>query len=120
MIEQRRRLRGFRPHTIGDSMKHAILLAAIPLALGGCSKQRAAEAIVRESLIDPESARFGDFYFNDKTQKGCLTVNSKNSMGGYTGNQQAYVKQQGGTWKEVGIADIDRDMCREVHADAVD
>jgi len=62
---------------------------AICLALPGCdSNKKGAEAAVLEDLRDPDSARFGEFYFNDETKKGCLTVNAKNSMGGYTGDQQ--------------------------------
>ena len=37
------------------------------LTLTACnSTQRGAEAAVRENLKDPESARFGEFYFNEE------------------------------------------------------
>lgn len=73
-------------------MKPIYLTACVALALCGCnSDQRAAERAVKDMLKNPDSAKFGDFYFNDKTKAGCLTVNAKNSMGGYTGDQQAFV-----------------------------
>jgi len=88
------------------------------LTLVGCnSDQRAAERAVRENLKDPESARFGDFYYNKKTHKGCLAVNAKNSMGGYTGDQLAYVEKTDEGWQVYDIADISFDMCRKIHAD---
>ena len=91
---------------------------ALALALTGCGGfQKGAEDAVRKSLKDPDSAQFGNFYFNKKTQKGCLTVNAKNSMGGYTGDQQAYVRHTDAGWTEQGIADIPLDSCKEIYAD---
>lgn len=95
------------------------LALAVIVGLGGCGGMRSgAEAAVRDALKDPESARFGAFYFNKETKRGCLTVNAKNSMGGYTGDQQAYVEQTEKGWEVHGIGEIDQDGCRKVHADA--
>ena len=63
------------------------------------------ENAVRARLKDPESARFGDFYLNWKTGKGCLVVNAKNSMGGYTGDQVAYIEKSEGQFEAVDIKD---------------
>ena len=99
-------------------MKRIILIGTIALALAGCdSSKRVAEAAVRNVLKDPTSAQFGDFYYNSKTKKGCLTVNAKNSMGGYDGDQQAYVKRTDSGWENEGIADIRLDECQSIFAD---
>ncbi|EQB17813.1 hypothetical protein [Novosphingobium lindaniclasticum] len=94
-------------------MKKLALLATLTL-LSACNSNRsAAEDAVRESLKDPDSAKFGDFSFNEKTQKGCLTVNAKNEMGGYTGDQQAHVMKTEEGWVTVAIADIPASLCRK-------
>lgn len=91
------------------------------LTLAGCnSMQRDAEALVRENLKDPDSARFGTFYYNDKTKKACLTVNAKNSMGGYTGDKQVYLRQGESGWRYEGENEITPEDCRRMHADAAD
>jgi hypothetical protein len=92
----------------------ALVLTA---SLAGCSDRSGAEKAVREIMKDPGSAKFGEFYFNKKNKKGCMTVNGKNSMGGYTGNQQAYVQQTKNGWEALGIRDADPQTCREVFAD---
>ncbi len=93
----------------------------ICLTLAGCSSnQRSAEAAVRENLKDPDSARFGAFYYNDKTKKACLTVNAKNSMGGYTGDKQVTLKYVDGQWLSEGEEEIGPQDCRETYADKAD
>ncbi len=102
-------------------MTKLIPFLCLALALAACDRNKSgAEDAVRNALKDPDSAKFGDFYFNPKNGRGCLTVNAKNSMGGYTGNQQAYVKKTDAGWENVGIADIPMDSCRSVHADRKD
>ncbi|KZC74976.1 hypothetical protein [Sphingobium yanoikuyae] len=96
----------------------AMMVATMTLC--ACDRNKSgAEDAVRQALKDPESGKFGAFYFNGKTKKGCLTVNAKNSMGGYTGDQQAYVQQSDEGWLTIGIADVSQDSCRRVFADAV-
>ena len=87
--------------------------------LAACGMQGDAEKVVRATLTDPDSARFGNFYYNAKTKKGCLAVNSKNSMGGYSGEQQAYVKLTPNGWEHEGTAALPLDSCKRVFADAV-
>lgn len=101
-------------------MKHIIpvMVVAASFALTACDSNKSdAEEALRITLKDPESARFGEFYFNTRTNKGCLAVNAKNSMGGYTGNQQAYMEKTAKGWENFGIADIPLSSCREIYAD---
>jgi hypothetical protein len=58
---------------------------------------------LRQELIDPDSAKFGKLTMVGK-DKACLTVNSKNRMGGYTGNQQAYMYTEKGKWRVALVA----------------
>jgi len=105
--------------TTGTMLRVFVTLTlAAPLSACGGTRSDA-EAAVRENLKDPDSARFGEYYFNDKTQKGCLTVNAKNSMGGYTGNQIAYLTRKNGEWSAF-VLETDQENCRKNHADAVD
>ena len=98
-------------------MKKFAWLAALTL-LAACGVSRSgAEEAVRENLKDPDSAKFGDFYYNNKTHRGCLAVNAKNSMGGYTGYQLAYVEKTDNGWEVSGINDVSFDLCRSAHAD---
>lgn len=99
----------------------ASLALALIAPLAACSSMKnGAEAAVRESLKDPDSAKFGEFYYNKKTKKGCLTVNAKNSMGGYTGDEQAYLQVGDKGWEVHGIAEVSQDSCQRLHADATD
>jgi len=92
-----------------------LALVALLATLSRCGGNRSgAEEAVRAILKDPESARFGNFYYNDKTHKGCLTVNARNSMGGYTGDQQAYVEKGKDGWKSDYISDVSLDICRSI------
>jgi hypothetical protein len=97
---------------------YLIATTVICLALPGCDRNRSgAEAAVLENLKDPDSAEFGEFYYNEGTGRGCLSVNAKNSLGGYTGAQQAYVQKSGDGWTNREIVDKSPEFCREVFAD---
>jgi hypothetical protein len=100
--------------------KGAVLALSL-VSLGACGGARSgAEKAVLDVLKDPDSAKFGEFYYNEKTKKGCLTVNAKNSMGGYTGDQQAYVQKAEEGWVTDDISDVSSDFCRRIHADGSD
>lgn len=62
------------------------------------------------SLKDPDSARFG-VLTQVTPDKYCVTVNAKNSMGGYTGNQEAIVVKLNGAWQTVGIHQMTKEVC---------
>lgn len=98
-------------------MKKLTLVAALCL-LAACDRNRSgAEDAVRDILKDPDSAKFGEFYYNSSTKKGCLTVNAKNSMGGYTGDQIAYIELTKDGWDASYISEVPQSLCREIHAD---
>jgi hypothetical protein len=60
-----------------------VALAALAMLVTGCNNtQRSAEKAIKENLKDPDSARFGEFYYNDHLRRACFTVHAKNSMGG--------------------------------------
>ena len=61
----------------------------LPVACGGDEAATKKKAVLG-SLKAPGSAKFGKFSLAGKNGE-CLTVNAKNSMGGYTGDQQAYL-----------------------------
>jgi hypothetical protein len=88
-------------------MKAKLLCLAAALALGGCASQppvvtsataalsdaqlfAEARRVVLDGLKDPDSAKFGEFWRLGDV--ACGTVNSKNSMGGYTGKKIFAVK----------------------------
>jgi len=97
---------------------HMAAALALMAPLSACDRTKAdAEAAVRDSLKDPDSAKFGDFYYNQKTEKGCLTVNAKNSMGGYIGDQEAYVRKSKGSWSVGSIAEGSKESCQKYFAD---
>ena len=86
------------------------------LLLVACGGDEAAtQKAVLGSLKDPGSAKFGKFSLAGKNG-GCLTVNAKNSMGGYTGDQQAYLIREGeNKWVVVQIEkDLSHEQCIEI------
>jgi hypothetical protein len=93
-------------------------LLCLPLLLSACSERSGAEEAVREGLKDPDSAKFGEFYYNAATKKACLTVNAKNSMGGYTGNQEAELKKGEDGWSVNGMLELDHETCKGGYANA--
>lgn len=92
-----------------------VLLLGAAAILTACQSDRAAaEKAVKEVLKDPDSARFGDFYFNEQTGEGCLGVNAKNSMGGYTGEQQAVLYKEDGEWRTGVTMEISHADCKSM------
>lgn len=70
-------------------MKNTLIVALTALLLSACggAESEAKKAVLGE-LKDPDSAKFGKFtQINEDS--ACLTVNARNSMGGYTGDKQA-------------------------------
>lgn len=76
------------------------------LALVGCGPEREIKKAVEESLIDPESVRYGDIivYTDDEgEEQACAMVNARNRMGGYTGEQMVNLyKSDEGDWVSLG------------------
>lgn len=79
-----------------------IVIAIMAVSMSGCGEDRKIQDAVRANLIDPDSAKFGKLTLvNEK--RACMTVNSKNTMGGYTGNQEAFMMKSEKKWQVINI-----------------
>jgi hypothetical protein len=88
----------------------ATMFCAAIFLVGCGGDERAAKKVVLENLKDADSAKFGKFALLDE-KYACLTVNAKNSMGGYTGDQQAFLKKIDGEWQLFFIEETSQEMC---------
>lgn len=71
--------------------KKIAVLALGCLLLQGCGASESdAQQVVRDGLKDPGSAKFGEFSQIGE-RLGCMTVNSKNSLGGYMSPTPGFV-----------------------------
>jgi hypothetical protein len=99
-------------------MKHwkAVLAIGCCCLAAACGDESAAQKAVRASLKDPDSAKFGKFTLAKKgnDQMACLTVNAKNSMGGYTGDREAALMKAGDEWQVITINELDHWRCVNV------
>lgn len=102
------------------SLRLLAVLATVATLTACTSDRSGAEEEVRRNLKDPESAKFGDFYFNPTTKKACLVVNAKNAMGGYTGDGVILLRKTGDGWQYVSDNDTDFDSCKKYMADEAD
>ncbi len=69
---------------------------------------------VRNSLKDPDSAKFGSFVLIGE-DGACITVNARNSFGGYVGDRHAYlVKTPFNDWHLYGITDRGLETCKHL------
>lgn len=88
-----------------------VVLLLFPLVLTACSgPEGSAQRAVIASLKDPDSAKFGKFTRFGK-DLACLTVNAKNSMGGYTGDQQAFLIELKDGWNVISISKGSQEFC---------
>ena len=71
-----------------------------------------AQKAVLKVLKDPDSAKFGRFTLM-KNEVACLTVNSKNSMGGYVGDKEAVLMKSQDTFIFVEFLNqnADHELC---------
>lgn len=77
--------------------------------------ERAAMIVaIKEDLIDPTAPLFGRA--DVVGYQACLTVNSKNRYGGYTGNQEAtlYFNPKTKVWTGGGITNIPHGVCLDL------
>lgn len=86
------------------------LLSVLGLLTACVGAESDAKKAVLAVLKDPDSAKFGKFT-NIKDQAACLTVNARNSMGGYTGDQQALLVKLDGQWTAIDVKDVTHDRC---------
>lgn len=95
-------------------MKHILSIVALAL-LAGCSDTGAVTEAVKTGLKDPDSAEFGaiDIREGPGGKWACVTVNARNSFGGYTGDQQVKLTYVGGQgWQWVGEpAEMSHESC---------
>jgi hypothetical protein len=72
-----------------------LCICAIALNLIGCFGESAeikqSQKIIKDLLIDPESAQFTDLKYYKASNFVCGKINSKNKMGGYVGAKQVAV-----------------------------
>lgn len=94
---------------IRKPMKTLLLAIGFSLLLSACGAESDAKKAVLGSLKDPDSAKFGKFTQVEKS--ACLTVNARNAMGGYTGDQQATLMQVNKEWVVSSIGETSHDTC---------
>ncbi|ADU71558.1 hypothetical protein [Pantoea sp. At-9b] len=77
--------------------KFALIIIPI-IFLSGCKPSdkdmvKFGESLVKQTLKDPESAKFNSYYrsFGDGVGYVCGDVNAKNAYGGYVGSRKYYV-----------------------------
>ena len=88
----------------------AVLLAGSLLLQGCGGAESDAKLAVRDKLRDSDSAKFGQFSeVNERL--ACLTVNSKNGVGGYTGDQQALLRKVDGKWTFYSVVNATHESC---------
>jgi hypothetical protein len=89
-----------------------VICVCLFLTACGGGKSDAKKAVL-SSLKDPDSAKFGKFtQIDDKY--ACFGVNARNSMGGYTGEQQAVLFNNGKEWSVLDIKEMGHEACIEV------
>ena len=80
-------------------MKFAVIVLMV-LSMSGCGENSKIQEAVLVSLKDPDSAKFGKLtLLNEK--RACMTVNAKNTLGGYTGDQEAYLQKFQNKWEVI-------------------
>ena len=90
-------------------MRKRSLIVACAL-LTSCSDREIKEA-VKDDLIDPDSAQFGEISYSASGNMACAEVNAKNRMGGYTGKKQIYLKKIDGEWTYARDFDESHEDC---------
>lgn len=96
-----------------------VVIALLGISLSGCGFGQFAEEgkiqeAVRVSLKDPDSAKFGKLTQVNKS-RACLTVNAKNALGGYTGDQVAYLAKSENKWVVLQIeGDLGHEECIDI------
>lgn len=85
------------------------------LLLAACGNESEVEKTVLATLKDPDSAKFGKFTQVSESL-ACMTVNAKNSMGGYSGDRQAFLEKIKGKWEVLTTEEVSHDMCIQTWA----
>lgn len=89
------------------------MLTAIALViLTGCGVESELQNSVKSTLVDPDSAKFGQYKIINN--RACYEVNAKNGYGGYTGMQVAFMVKIKSKWVTYTVNDLDLSTCLEV------
>lgn len=97
-----------------------ISIVLFALVLAACGEESDIQKAVKTGLKDPDSAKFGSYSVVTSKKGGtyaCITVNAKNSMGGYVGNKEAVVQKSKDGWDLLTTIDFGRDMCLQTTAE---
>lgn len=86
-----------------------IFFVFIGFLVAGCSQDYELQKIIKYSLKDPDSAKFGEVIYYDDI--ACYEVNAKNSMGGYTGTKVAFLMKIEKNWNVITFEDASLDKC---------
>jgi len=89
---------------VGDKVEvsHEKCIEWVTLKSHEVKEEPNAQKAVLRRLKDPDSAKFGAFTLIDDTH-ACLTVNARNTYGGYTGDQESWLTKLGGEWQVLDI-----------------
>jgi hypothetical protein len=96
----------------GKMNKLKFIAAFYVCLLAACGTKSDAKKAVLGKLKDPESAKFGKFTQVDD-KRACFAVNARNSMGGYTGEQQAVLLKDDNGWSVLSFFDFSHEDCIE-------
>ena len=98
-------------------------MSCCALFLVACGDEASIKKEIKNNLKDPDSAKFGEFTIKGTGHKNpqgqellmaCVTVNAKNSMGGYTGNQEASLIKNGDKWEFSTFSEISHAQCLSI------
>jgi|GEM_PF-1855615 hypothetical protein len=94
-----------------------LLITWAGLSLSACGESTEMQNVIKPKLKDPDSAKFGK-HSVIATKSGatfaCMTVNAKNSMGGYAGDKQATLYKGKNGWVHIGFLDMNQETCLQV------
>lgn len=100
-----------------------IILFCLALSLSACGNGDIKD-VVKAHLKDPDSAKFGqiDIIKGKDVQIAVVTVNAKNSYGGYVGEKQAMLGRGKGTgmkWDFHKFEDLSHEDCVKIAKEVV-
>lgn len=93
-------------------MKKLFVLFPLVLILAACGAESDVKKAVIATLIDPDSVKFGETTLIGE-DAACITVNAKNTMGGYTGNKELYLRKMNNAWIVGNTSDVSHEDCVE-------
>lgn len=88
------------------SLIFLLVLASCNFSSNDSEKLEKMKSLVKETLIDGESAQFSELKYYKLTNHGCGNVNAKNKLGGYVGKKKFIVSLD----QNLATIDSDREM----------